>query len=245
MSLRTVSAVVLSLALAPITVGAQILEAPPRLTPQRHTIGAAGIYGQPLGDFGQNVKRAFGLDGFGTLGLDPRGMFSLRAELGYQQYSSKSEPFVVSTGFGLYELESETKSGVLTLGVGPQIMAPPGPIRPYAAATIGFARFATETAINIPEDRSNTGQKETLDQQTVSSDFILSLAGTTGIAFEIPAFGRGLMLDLGARYHHNGRAKYVSSEGVQYNGTGRPIVTPTESEASFVVYRLGIMVPIK
>jgi hypothetical protein len=244
MSLRIVSAVVLSLTLAPIPLSAQIIGAP-LLRPQRHTVGGAGIYGQPLGDFRDNVRRAFGVDGFGTLGLDPRGMFSLRAELGYQQYSSKSEPFVVSTGFGLYELESETNSGVLTMGVGPQIMGPPGPIRPYAAATIGFARFATTTEINIPADRSNTGQKETLDEQTVSSDFILSVAGTTGVAFELPAFGRGMMLDLAARYHRNGRAKYVSSEGVQYTGTGRPTVTATESEASFVVYRLGIIVPIK
>jgi len=245
MSLRTVSAVVFSLGLAPITAGAQIIEAPPRLTPQRHTIGAAGIYGQPLGEFGENVRRAFGLDGFGTLGIDQRGVFSLRAELGYQQYSSKSEPFVISSGFGLYELESETKSGALTFGIGPQFMAPPGPLRPYVAGTIGFARFATSTSINVPEEYSNSGTKETLDQQTISSDFILSLAASAGIGFQLGFLGRGAMVDLGARYHRNGTARYISPEGVQYNGTGTPTVTATESEADFIVYRIGIIVPIK
>ncbi|MEO8562260.1 MAG: hypothetical protein ABI601_09310 [bacterium] len=229
------SAVALALALAPATARAQ----------SRITVGAAGIYGQPIGEFSQNVRHAFGLDGFGTLGVDAQGIFSLRGELGYQQYASKSEPFLVSSGFGVVELESETKSGVLTMGIGSQLSAPAGPIRPYVAGTVGFARFATETSINIPADRSSTGNKETLDQQTVSSDFILSLAATAGIAFEIPAFGRGLQIDLGARYHRNGQAKYVSSEGVVYNGTGRPTVTATQSEADFVVYRIGIAVPLR
>jgi hypothetical protein len=211
----------------------------------RITVGGAGIYGQPIGEFSQNVRRAFGVDGFGTLGLDPQGIISLRAELGYQQYASKSEPFFASTGFGLVELESETKSGVLTMGIGPQLSAPAGPVRPYVAGTVGFARFATNTAINIPADRSQSGSKETLDEQNVSSDFILSLAASAGIAFQVPAFGRGLQIDVGARYHRNGKAQYVSSEGVVYNGTGTPTVTATESEADFVVYRIGIVVPIR
>ena len=211
----------------------------------RITVGAAGIYGQPVGEFAQNVRHAFGIDGFGTLGVDPSGILSLRAELGYQQYASKSEPFFASTGFGTVELESETKSGVLTLGVGPQLSAPAGPLRPYVAGTVGFARFATNTSINIPSDRSQSGNTETLDEQTISSDFILSLAATAGIAFEVPAFGRGLQIDVGARYHRNGKARYVSPEGVVYNGTGTPTVTATESEADFVVYRIGIVVPIR
>lgn len=211
----------------------------------RITVGGAGIYGQPIGEFSQNVRRAFGADGFGTLGFDSQGIFSLRGEIGYQQYASKAEPFLVSTGFGLVELESETKSGVLTMGIGPQLSAPAGPVRPYVAGTVGFARFATNTAIVIAADRSQSGSKETLDQRTVSSDFILSLAASAGIGFQVPAFGRGVEIDVGARYHRNGNAKYVTSEGVVYNGTGTPIVTPTESEADFVVYRIGIVVPIR
>jgi hypothetical protein len=212
----------------------------------RYSAGLALIVGQPLGEFGDNVSSGVGLDGMGTIGLDSRGIFSLRAQLGWLKYSRKTESFLVETGFGLAELESETKSGVLTLGIGPQLMAPEGSVRPYIAGTIGFSRFSTETAINVPSRSSNTGQKETLDQQTVSSDFILSLAGAAGIAFHLPAFGRtGAMVDLGARYHHNGLASYVSSDGVQYNGTGTPTIVATTSEADFIVYRIGVIVPIR
>ena len=211
----------------------------------RYTVGVAGAYAQPLGEFGKNVRQGFGLDGFGTLGVDSRGIFSLRADLGYVQYSSKTEPFFLSTGQGFFELESQTKSGVLTLGVGPQLMAPVGPIRPYAAATIGFARYATETSINIPARNSNTGSTETLDKQTVSSDWVLSLAGAGGFAFQLSFLGRGVLGDLGVRYHRNGQARYVSPEGVQYNGTGTATVAATESEADFLVYRIGIVIPIK
>jgi hypothetical protein len=212
----------------------------------RYTAGVSGLYGQPLGVFADNVRRGFGLDGMGTIGLDTRGIFSLKGELGYIWYNRKSEPFIANTGFDYIELESETSSGVLMMGVGPQLAVPFGPIRPYAAGTVGFVRFATNTSIVLPSDQSSTGQKETLDQQTVSSDFILSLAGAAGIAFHLPAFGRtGAMVDLGARYHHNGLASYVSSDGVQYNGTGTPTIVATTSEADFIVYRIGVIVPIR
>ena len=236
MPFRTLRAAALALVLAPAAAQAQ----------NRFTVGAAGMYGQPLGVFADNVDRGFGLDGFGALALDSRGIFSLRADLGYLQHASKSEPFFVNTGFGLIELESETKSGVLMLGVGPHIMAPSGAIRPYVGGSVGFARFATTTAIKIDSDNSNSGEDETLDEQTISSDFILSIGASAGLAISIPALARsGVLIDLGARYHRNGLAKYVSSEGVEYNGTGTPTVTATESDADFIVYRIGIIIPIR
>jgi hypothetical protein len=226
--------VALALVVAPVAAHAQ----------SRFTVGIAGVYGQPLGQFGDNVRRGFGGDGFGTLGIDPRGIFSLRGELGYIRYNRKSESFLANTGFGYAELESETTSGVLTMGAGPQLMLPEGPIRPYIGGTVGFARFATNTSINIPAELSNTGQKVSLYDQTVSSDFILSLAAVGGIAFQLNFLGRGILGDLGVRWHRNGEAEYVSSEGVFYSGTGQPSITATRSEADFLVYRLGIVIPI-
>jgi len=218
----------------------------PAGTSARHSAGIAFIVGQPLGDFSKNVSNGFGLDGMGTLGLDSRGIFSIRAQLGWLQYSRKTETFFVPGAFGLLELESETKSGVLTVGVGPQLMAPSGNARPYVAGTIGLARFSTTTAINVPADQSNTGTTEQLADETISSDNLLSLTGAAGVAFKLSIFGNsGVMADLGVRYVHNGLAKYVSSDGVQYNGTGSPTITPTTSEADFITYRLGVVIPIR
>ena len=224
----------LALVLAPLAAHAQ----------SRFSAGIAGVYGQPLGQFGENVRRGFGLDGFGTLGIDPRGIFSLRGEVGYIRYNRKEEFFVVNTGFGLAELQSETTSGVLTMGAGPQLMLPEGPIRPYIGGTVGFARFATNTSVNIPSDQTNTGQKESIYDETVSSDFILSLAALGGLAFQLNFLGRGILADLGVRWHRNGEAEYVSSEGIFYTGTGQPSITATRSQADFLVYRLGIVIPI-
>jgi hypothetical protein len=217
----------------------------PARAQMRYSAGLAANVGQPIGDFAQNVGTAFGLDGFGTFGLDPRGIVSLRAQLGFLQYLRRDETFWVQSGFGLFELESETKSGVLTLGVGPQIMATSGSVRPYIAGTIGLSRFSTETAINVPASQSNSGTKEQLDQQTVSSDNILSLTGTAGIAFHLSFLGNSALADLGVRYHHNGEARYVSSDGVQYDGNGNVTVVPTTSEANFLTYRIGVVIPIR
>ena len=130
------------------------------------------------------------------------------------------------------------------LGAGPQLAVPFGPLRPYVGGSVGFARFATNTAIKISADQTNTGQEETIDEQTVSSDFILSLTASGGIRFELPFMGRGILGDLGVRWHRNGEAEYVSSEGVVYNGLGQPTITPTRSDADFLVYRLGIVIPL-
>ena len=78
----------------------------------------------------------------------------------------------------------------------------------------------------------------------MSSDFVLSLTASGGLRFELPFMGRGVLADLGARWHRNGEAEYVSSEGVVYNGTGRPTITPTRSEADFIVYRIGVVIPL-
>jgi hypothetical protein len=225
---------VLGLLLLPLTAQGQA----------RYTVGISGLYGQPIGPFADNVTRGFGLDGMGTIGLDTRGIFSLKAELGWIRLASKSEPFIVNTGFEFLELESETTSGVLMLGAGPQLAVPFGPIRPYVGGSVGFARFATNTAIKISADQTNTGQEETIDEQTVSSDFILSLAASGGIRFELPFMGRGILGDLGVRWHRNGEAEYVSNEGVVYDGSGRPTITATRSEADFLVFRLGIVIPL-
>jgi hypothetical protein len=210
----------------------------------RFTVGGAVAYADPLGEFGDNVRRGFGLDGFGTIGLDPTGIVSLRAELGYVQYARKTEPFIANTGFGYLELESETTSGVFTAGIGPQFTVRQGAMRPYLGGTVGFARFATNTKINLPARSSESGQTETLDEVTMSSDWVLSLAAVGGIGFEVAALGRGVLIDVGARWHRNGQARYVTSEGVQYDGSTTPTITPTESQADFIVYRLGIIVPI-
>jgi hypothetical protein len=221
------------------------LLAPDARAQSRYTVGGAVLYADPLGEFGRNVRRGFGLDGFGTIGLDPTGLTSLRVELGYVQHARKSEPLLVSTPFGYYDLESETTSGVFTAGIGPQFSVRQGSVRPYLGGTVGFARFATNTKLNVPASSSETGQSYTLDEVNVSSDWVLSLAAVGGIGFEVPALGRGVLIDAGARWHRNGQAKYVTSEGVQYDtNSSTPTITPTESEADFIVYRLGIIVPI-
>ena len=69
--------------------------------------------------------------------------------------------------------------------------------------------------------------------------------GTAGIAFHLGFLGNSAMGDLGVRYHHNGLARYVSSDGVQYNGTGDATVTPTTSDANFLTYRIGVVIPIR
>src|SRR3954468_17098196 len=74
---RSILATLLLLAAYPAA-HAQLVRAGNPAAPARHSAGIAFNFAQPLGDFGQNVRNGFGIDGMGTLGLDSRGIFSLR-----------------------------------------------------------------------------------------------------------------------------------------------------------------------
>lgn len=212
----------------------------------RHSAGLAGVYGQPLGPFRQNVDRGLGLNGAATFGIDSRGILGLRGELGYLRYDSNTEDFAVATGYGGYVLvQSQTTSGILTMGVGPQLTLPLGPLRPYVAALIGFSNFATRTSLSVPANSSETGMQEDLGSRTHSSDFVLSRGGAAGLVAPIPGFGNsGFLLDLSVRYHQNGEARYVKKGDVRSNGTAVPTVSATQSEANFIAYRLGVVIPL-
>jgi len=58
---RALAVALLNLTIAPAAVRAQ----------SRYTVGGAVAYADPLGEFGSNVRRGFGLDGFGTIALEP------------------------------------------------------------------------------------------------------------------------------------------------------------------------------
>ena len=226
-------ALALSLLLVPISMHAQ----------SRRMGSISGIYAQPQGEFKKNVDRGWGADGSVTLGADSRGIFGLRADAGLIRYNSAEEQFYVRLNTGqLVLLESSTTSSIYTLSVGPQLTAPLGPVSPYIGAAVGLAYFGTSTDVNLPANSSNTGQTQTLDSQTNSSDFVLSLSGNGGIRIALPTT-TGFMLDIGLRYHRNGEAEYVTPAGVQYTGTGQPTITKTRSEANFVAYRVGLAMP--
>jgi len=206
--------------------------------------GLAGVASQPLGDFRQNAKWGFGGDGHVTLAADRRGILSLRGEASVVGYSAGRAEFVVSDGFGGRALlEEEARNHIYTLGIGPQLTVPSGPVRPYAAAIYGLTHFSTATTIRVPREETTNGQPITLDQRTNFSNTSRTISGVGGVLVPLASIGLnlgGALLDVGVRYQHNPRARFVRPGDVQLNETTTPSVTTSEGEANVLSYRIGV-----
>ncbi|HVE78584.1 MAG TPA: hypothetical protein VNA89_06975, partial [Gemmatimonadaceae bacterium] len=210
--------------------------------PARFAGGLTLIVTQPVGEFRQYVGESVGLGGHALVGLVPNRALSLRVDGDVVQYGRQTRSLYVG-GWSGVPLEEVTTNNIGSLLVGPQLAVPVGPVRPYVHGGIGFAYFNTGTKVECGgcSDQYDDGS---IWNRTHLGDITLSYGGGGGIAF---ALGRGtdpVTLDLGARYQHNGNARYLR-KGSIVDGTTGPTFTPIESEANYLVYRLGVSVPVR
>ena len=230
----------------PAALAALLLAVLPAVLPAQSRFGGAlaAVASQPLGEFRQNAKWGFGGDGAVTLAVDRRGILSLRAEGSLVGYSAGRSQFVAPVGFGAEALlEEEARNHISTWSVGPQLAVVTGPVRPYAAGTVGLSHFSTATTIRVPREETTTGQPVTLDERTNFSDTRRTVGGVGGVLVPLTALGLdfgGAALDVGVRYQRNAHARFVRPGDVQLNQTTSPSITPSEGEANVLSYRLGV-----
>ncbi len=63
-----------------------------------------------------------------------------------------------------------------------------------------------------------------------------------GLQIRLGGSRQVLFLDLGARYWHNGRVRYLKEGSIQDNADGTLSFTPIESEANLWLIHLGLSV---
>lgn len=201
-------------------------------TPHRFTIGGGIDYAQPVSQFRQNVDHGFGGGGYALLNIDRGGLLGIRADLEFLSYGHTNAYLPI----GFYTLQQETSNNIVVGTIGPQLTIPLGGPTMYANGGVGFGEFYTETSL------SDYNSSQTYASQTNYSDN--SLVYTAGAGLTVPfSVGRQtISLDLGARYHDIGKTRYLTKGDIyqdpanQYN----VIITPHESDARFIAYRLGL-----
>ena len=204
--------------------------------PARFTGGGTLVAVQPLGEFGDHVDAGVGLGAHGLLRLDRAGALTVRFDGGFAIYGSERVR-VANPLTGRVTLEVETTNNIGTFGVGPQIMVPSGRVRPYANAGVGVAWFFTRSVLK-GGDRNGTPFAETTNEQ----DATLAWTGGGGLYIPLSMRGRTVSLDVGARYHGNGTATYLTEGGIVDNPAGSVTETPFRTRADFVAYHLGVSV---
>ncbi|MDQ3997593.1 MAG: hypothetical protein M3303_11345, partial [Gemmatimonadota bacterium] len=167
------------------------------------------------------------------LRVDRPGFLALRADVGYLIYGHETKRVSLPTA-GRVEFDVTTSNNILTYSIGPQLMVPTGPIRPYVNAMAGGAYFFTESSIG-------------------GSDNTNDFASTRNFGDNVPSYGYGggvfvpfavrnahIGLDIGARFIRNGHTRYLREGGITDLPDGGYTVSPIDSETNLVVYHIGI-----
>jgi hypothetical protein len=212
-----------------------------RSGPRRSPVmgGLSVSYGQPVGDFKDNVKQGFGIDGNVHYKVDRQGIFSLGLEGGFLTYGRETKRVPLSSTIGGRILvDLTTSNNIVWAGIGPQLMAPSGPIRPYVNATAGFAYFFTESSVEGTRSDVEFAKTTNYDDGT--------FAWTSGGGFLIPVGGRrsNAARDIGATYHGNGNVKYLRKGGIVDREDGGVDFFVNQTKAPLLSWRVGFRVGI-
>lgn len=198
---------------------------------------------QTLGDFHEYVKDGVGVAGHALYRVDPQGAFALRLDGGFLNYGNETIRLPLSDrpGGGRVQLDVETSNNIFWLGVGPQLMAPAGRVRPYVNATAGFSYFATTSSV---KGRSSG---ESFADDTNFDDTPFSWGGGAGILIPVSYKARSLVfIDIGARYHNNGKSvQYLREGGIQDLPGGAIQLAPIRSRADLVTWHVGVSIGVR
>jgi hypothetical protein len=173
--------------------------------------------------------------------LGGSGAFALRADGNFLRYGNerRRQPFLPGLGRVTVDLQTTNSVGSFTLG--PQLMVPSGPVRPYALAAVGLTNFSTTSTLR--DDDSTGDYDDVIARDQNLSDWTLARAAGGGALVRL---GRGRrtigFLDLGARYQHNGRARYLTKGGIRDNPDGSVTLDEREGPANFWTYHVGFVI---
>jgi hypothetical protein len=206
--------------------------------PSRVTVGGGFFVAQPVGEFKNYVNNGFGGGGHVLLRLEPRGILALRGDVGYVLYGHETKRVSLPDA-GRVQLDVTTSNNIVTYSVGPQLMIPGGPIRPYVNAQIGGAYFFTESSVGGSDDAGNFANTRNF------GDNVASYGYGGGVFVPLAVRNALLGLDLGARFIRNGHTRYLREGGITDLPGGGYAVSPIESETNLVVYHLGVSVGVR
>jgi hypothetical protein len=196
--------------------------------------------GQPRGAFRRYVDQGFGVGAHALYRLDRRGAFALRLDGGFLNYGHETLHLPLSDrpGGGRVRLDVTTTNNIFWLGAGPQLMAPRGAVRPYVNATAGFSYFATISSAKGRADVTSFAEDANY------GDTPFSWGGGAGVLVPLRHRARSLVfLDVGARYHNNGRGvRYLREGGIRDLPGGGIAFDPIRSRADLVSWHVGLSI---
>ena len=205
-----------------------------RTTPSRWFGSFSLLAAQPLGEFDDYINVGGGVSGGVMYQLSENGPVALRIDMGYVLYGSEKKRI---HPFPRLEGDITTNNSIVYAGIGPQFMVPDGLLRPYIGGSAGLAYFFTQSSL----DGITSGSDQILET-TNFDDVTFAFTGSGGIYIPLRRGLKPISLDIGARYHANGRARYLREGSIQDNPDNSITIDPIESETNLLTWHLGIAV---
>jgi hypothetical protein len=202
-------------------------------------VGLAVDVARPVGEFREHVRLGAGVAFHGVARAPGRaGALAVRAEGGIVRYGSESRSVPLARGYaGHLRTTLTTSNDIAWVGVGPQLIVPRGPARPYVHGAVGAASFVTQSSLADPRG------DDVLARYTELETLVLSYGGGAGVLVPVKRESDlTILLDVGARFHHNGRTRYLRPGGIEEGYGGETVLHPIESAANLWTYHVGLSI---
>lgn len=194
-------------------------------------IGVDVLGADPRGGFGRVVDEGYGLALELGVPVAADGALVLKTDAGFINYGIERTHVCFSPPIGCrIDVDLTTSNNIVYVGLGPELVAPRGAIRPYVNAAAGFSYFFTHSSLE-GDDAESFGGTTNFDDLVGQTRF--------GAGFRT-RLGRTVLLDLGLQYHRNGTVEYLREGDIVDHPDGSVTLHPRRSDANLMVYRVGL-----
>jgi hypothetical protein len=208
--------------------------------PVRLHAEASLIYARPTGEFAEQVDRGFGIGVAASLPLTGNGVLSMVVDGGFVNYGNERREVCLSSTVGCrIRVDLTTSNNIVFGGIGPQLSVPLGAVQPYLRGTAGFSYFATHSSLRGTREHDSFASTEN------HNDVVFALGAGGGVRIDLPVATVPVQLNLGARYHANGRAEYLRRGDIEDLPDGSIVLHPQRTDANLVSYHVGITIGIR
>ncbi len=190
--------------------------------------GVRVINAQPIGEFKNYVNNGWGFGGDFRWFPGGQQVVSLRSDAALLIYGRQTTRECFGTGCRI-TIDITTSNNIFSGLVGPELQVPGGPIRPYVNALAGWTVFWTSSTAD-----GQSGGPDVF-QTTNQYDNLFTSAVSGGV--RIPVAPR-VSIDLNARRHYNGRARYLTRDSFGDGTNTLPLVR--DSDVNMWTYSIGM-----
>jgi len=207
------------------------------LPPVRDALGfsVAGQVVQPVGEFRNQVRVAWGFGATGRWMFTPSRLLGVRSDFSFLNYGNESRRVPFSTTVNRVLVDMRTSNNIALVSIGPELVLGTGPIQPYAHAFIGHSWFYTQSSVNgnHHDDHDIASSTSFLDDGAASG---------YGGGIRIPVHSRRTRasIDIGGRMTSAGVRTYLLPGDIRDQPDGSMTVSPRTTATDFWQYHIGV-----